>query len=173
MILLISVTMIGISTNDESLDEKTSNVYYTTISILLLFVSSALIALRTVIMKYFLAYGENQVNVSAFYNFYSFIQNVLILCVFIIDINNGFTFRLIDIILAQTTGMLWSIWSFIIAYVNLRGKAGTSDALIETWVIYQTMLDAAIFGRIPNTLQIISIFIGVSASIIIVLGYRK
>jgi hypothetical protein len=63
--------------------------------------------------------------------------------------------------------------SFLIAFVNLRGKAGTSDALIETCVIYQTILDAFFFGRIPNMLQIIGISIGMFTSILILTGYAK
>ena len=58
------------------------------------------------------------------------------------------------------------------AYVNLRGKAGTSDALIETSIVYQTILDAIIFGRIPNTIQIIGVVIAFITSAMIVLGYQ-
>ena len=171
--LLCSVVMIGVSSEGQEVNGDPNSTIYVVISILLLFLSSALVATRTVVMKYFLAYDSNQVNVSAFYNFYSFCQNFVMLIVFSVDMSLGFTFEIIEVILAQITGILWSICAFIIAYVNLRGKAGTSDALIETCVVYQTIMDAIVFGRIPNTMQIISIFVGLIASVIIVLGYRK
>ena len=102
---------------------------------------------------------------------YSLVLNLIMFIVFMADIIRGFRFSLFDFLLAQVTGVLWTYSTFIIAYVNIRGKAGTSDALIETWVVYQTVLDAIFFGRIPNVLQIIAIIIGFSASLIVVFGY--
>mmetsp|Transcript_37182 Transcript_37182/g.42702 ORF Transcript_37182/g.42702 Transcript_37182/m.42702 type:complete len:85 (-) Transcript_37182:17-271(-) len=74
--------------------------------------------------------------------------------------------------MAQISGILWSLATYLIAYVNLRGKAGTSDALIETCVVYQTIMDAVFFGRMPNIFQIIGVILGFSTSVMIILGYR-
>ena len=172
-ILLISVILIGFSSDESNSKDNHQNTIYIIISMLLLVVSTFLVSIRIVLIKYFLAHGENQADISVFSNIYSFIQNLIMLIVLIVHICYGFTFSLVDFLLAQTTGILWTYSIFIIVYVNLRGKAGTSDALIETWVVYQTILDAIFFGRIPNIIQIIAIIIGFSATLIIVFGYQR
>lgn len=66
---------------------------------------------------------------------------------------------------------MFSMSGYLVAYVNIRGKAATSDALIETCVIYQTILDAIVFGREPNFIQILSIFVGFAATLVILYGH--
>jgi len=83
-------------------------------------------------MKYTLAYKKNQVNVSAFYNFFSFIVDILFVSVLVIKLSNGFTIPTFEFILAQVAGGLFGVSTFLIAFVNLRGKAGTAGALVET-----------------------------------------
>jgi hypothetical protein len=65
----------------------------------------------------------------------------------------GFEFSQFEFIIGTSGGILYSVAGYLIAYVNVRGIAGTSDALIETCVFYQTILDAIFFDHTPNLMQ--------------------
>ena len=95
------------------------------------------------------------------------------LILFVIHLNQGLKVTTFELICGQITGAISSITAFLIAFVNLRGKAGTSDALIETCVIYQTILDIIFFGRVPNLLQILGVMVGFITSIVVVVGYVR
>ena len=58
-------------------------------------------------------------------------------------------------------------------YVNIRGKAGVTTSLIETSLVYQTILDAIFFERYPNWIQIIGLILALSSSFIIIYGYSN
>lgn len=128
---------------------------------------------RSVIVKYFVAFKENQGNVSAYFNFSILWQDIICTGILILLILYGFDFTISDFLIGSFGGSIYSAWGYLIAYVNIRGRAGASDAIIETWVIYQTILDAIVFGRIPNTLQIWSIIVGFSATLILLWGHTK
>ena len=83
LILIVSVILIGFSSNDSQNDNNNQNVLYIIISMLLLTGSTLLVSFRTVLMKYFLAYGDNQVDISAFSNIYSLVQNLIMFTAFI------------------------------------------------------------------------------------------
>lgn len=74
-------------------------------------------------------------------------------------------------LIAFVQGILYATCNYILAFVNIRGKAGPSDAIIQTAIIYQTFLDALIFGRKPNILQYTSIVIVFVALAIIFRGH--
>ena len=124
-------------------------------------------------IKYYLAHKENDANVSAYFNFIFLINDLMFCVLFAVDAMLGFQFEANEFYIATIGGILFSSSSYIMAYVNIRGKAGTSDALIETCVIYQTILDAIVYGRTPNTLQIISMFIGFLATLLLLWGHTK
>jgi hypothetical protein len=167
----ISACWITLSTYKPYEEEEEYDFKYAWISLGLIWCPVLIICFNTTLMKYYLAYDKNQVNVSAFYNFSSLINDTLFLGLFFAHYYRGFDFTLFEFLIGQITGSIWSLTAFLRAFVNLRGKAGTSDALIETCVIYQTILDAFFFGRIPNALQILGVWIGFSTSIILVFGY--
>lgn len=127
------------------------------ISLILLIVTIIEIVAATTIIKYFFDYKSNKGNVSAFYNLTSFIGEFLILIMFLADVAiESFIYSFGDFMVALLQGVIYASSSYLIAYVNIRGKAGTSDALIETSLIYQTIFDALLFSRMPNFLQYIS-----------------
>ena len=71
VVLMISVVMIAFSTDNIFQQGVTTNAWYTIISLGFLFFAILWLTTSTVVLKHFLAYGDNQVNVSAYYNFYS------------------------------------------------------------------------------------------------------
>ena len=82
-ILVVSVILIGFSSYESHSEDNHQNTIYIIISMLLLVGSTFLVSVRIVIMKYFLAYGNNQVNISAFSNIYSLVQNLIMFTAFI------------------------------------------------------------------------------------------
>lgn len=62
--------MIAFSAGNIFQDTIEDNMKYTWIALGLLMVPILLLSFKTIFLKYFLAYKGNQVNVSAFYNFY-------------------------------------------------------------------------------------------------------
>ena len=124
-------------------------------------------------IKYYLAYKDNNANVSAFFNLIFLMNDLMFCALFAVDTLLGFQYKANELYIAIFGGILFSSLTYIMAYVNIRGKAGTSDALIETCVIYQTILDAIVYGRTPNTLQIISMFIGFLATLLLLWGHTK
>ena len=90
-----------------------------------------LICLRTTAMKYY--FGDaKEVNISAVFN-------VNILCLdsgffiyFIILNMENFEYSTFELTVGIFSGIIFSFASYLITYVNIRGKAGVSDALVET-----------------------------------------
>ena len=172
IILVISVVAIAFSTDNIFEQGLTTNAWYTILSLLFLIFAILWLTTTTIVLKHYLAYGDNQVNVSAYFNFYNMLVGFIFFVCLLIDMVNGFEFPFIDFLISQSIGFLWCIVVSLMAYVNLRGKAGTSDALIETSVMHQAVLDAFIFGRIPNTIQIICVVVAFITCALIVLGYQ-
>mmetsp|Transcript_14446 Transcript_14446/g.14409 ORF Transcript_14446/g.14409 Transcript_14446/m.14409 type:complete len:100 (+) Transcript_14446:407-706(+) len=88
---------------------------------------------------------------------------------FIVLIIQEFDFTLYDFAYATVSSIIFSLCGYLIAYVNVRGKAGVADALIETALIYQTILEIIVFSRYPNTLQYTGLFLGISATFFLLL----
>lgn len=119
--------------------------------------------MRNVIVKYFFARNDDNINVSAFTNLRGIIFEIGFFALFLIEVSNGFEFTWKEFIYGSFGGVLTSLAMFLMTYVNVRGKGGTSDAIIETCVIYQTILDALIFGRLPNFMQVSGVIVGLGA----------
>lgn len=173
-LLITSVVIIGISIYREDQDEFSSSFQYAILSILFLIWFVILKVAKSTIAKYFFDYKSQKGNVSAFYSFSGMICDFIFIWTFVIDILiAGFRYTLFDMLIAFIQGILYAPCNYIWAYVNIRGKAGPSDAIIQTAIIYQTFLDAIIFGRKPNILQYTSIVIVFVALAIIFKGHYQ
>lgn len=146
---------------------------YLIYSIMLLLGSIILLWVSTVVMKYYFDFRNNNVNIPAFVNFFNLIIDVIFLVIFIIEYWLFEGYPMFDLFLAQITGFLWSTATFLIVYVSLRGKKGPSEALIETCVIYQTIIDSIFFFRIPNYTQLMGVAFGLLATLVIMLADSK
>ena len=62
-ILFVSVILIGFSSKESKEVKKSQGTLYIIVSMLMLVGSTVLVSLRTVIIKYFLAYGQNQADI--------------------------------------------------------------------------------------------------------------
>lgn len=156
--------------NEEDAENPTHNGM---LAIILMFISLGILSMRSVIIKKFFAYNNNNVNISALAAFRGIIFDIGFFVVFIIELFYGFKVTNMDILMGICSGFLTSIVYTVIAFVNAKGKAGPADALVETSVIYQTILDALIFERYPNMLQIGGLAIGIAAIILILSQTHK
>ncbi|CAI2373320.1 unnamed protein product [Moneuplotes crassus] len=161
--------VIGISSGEEDVENggvAASN--YVVIACCLLLISLFLLCIRAVILKYYFGTAK-EVNVSALFNFICFISDLSMIAWFIVLIIQEFDFTLYDFAYATVSSIIFSLCGYLIAYVNVRGKAGVADALIETALIYQTILEIIVFSRYPNTLQYTGLFLGISATFFLLL----
>ena len=138
------------------------------LAILLLTGSLVFMCLRNVIVKYFFGRKEDNINVSAFTNLRSMVFEIFFFGCLVAEINDGFEFTWNEFWAATAGGVLTSIAVFLMTFVNVRGKGGPSDAIIETSVIYQTFMDAMLFGRYPNFMQFAGVAVGFAASLTII-----
>jgi len=87
--------------------------------------------LRTTLIKYYFG-NIKGVNVSAVYNINGLFVDIGFLIYFIYLSLQGFEYKYTELLIATFGGSLFAVSQYLIAFVNIRGKAGTSDALIET-----------------------------------------
>lgn len=131
--IILSIVCIALVTfSTESLIVVDAFDWNLLISTILIIISVLFLCVTAVIMKQHFAYKSNDINLPAFVNFFNFIVDFVFLLLFFFEHILGEVFDWHDIFLAQIAGFLWSFATFLIVYVNLRGKAGTSDALIQT-----------------------------------------
>jgi hypothetical protein len=81
-----------------------------------------------------------------------------------VSYTNEFEYNIIDVLIGSFGGFLNLVITFMTLTVVVKGKAGTSEALIETSTIFQTFLDAFIELRFPNILQYSGIALALLAS---------
>ena len=82
----------------------------------------------------------------------------------------GFEFTWNDLIISSIGGALNLVISFITLAIVVQGKAGASEALLTTSVIFQIALDAILYGRFPDVLQIIGVIFSMISSLVIIFG---
>lgn len=85
-----------------------------------------------------------------------------------ISYNNELQYTIYDVLIGSFGGFLNLVITFMTLCVVVKGKAGTSEALIETSNILQTFLDAVLEQRFPNILQYIGIILGFLATLMII-----
>ncbi|CAI2372791.1 unnamed protein product [Moneuplotes crassus] len=160
--------IIGLSSDDQIVDRTGETAKtYCILACSTLCISLVLTCVRAAILKYFFGTAK-EVNISAFFNFIGVFSDIVFLIYFIILEVEGFDFTLHEYIAATAGGIIFSVSRYLIAYVNVRGKAGVADALIETSVIYQTVLEIALFSRFPNTFQYIGLILGFGATLFLI-----
>ncbi|CAI2372527.1 unnamed protein product [Moneuplotes crassus] len=161
--------VIGLSSDGKTVgNTEESTKMYSILACSTLCISLVLTCVRAAVLKYFFGTAK-EVNISALFNFIGVFSDVMFLIYFIALEVEGFEFALHEYIAATVGGIILSLSGYLIAYVNVRGKAGVADALIETSVIYQTVLEIALFSRFPNTLQYIGLILGFGATLFLIL----
>lgn len=170
--IVLCVICAGLIALSTSKGDSESSMYYSLLALTVLLVSLVTMCLMTASIKHFFGSTDNGVNISAFFNFLCLIIDVIFFVLFIIDLHNGFEFTRLELWCGIIGGYAFSLSGYLVAYVNIRGKAGTSDALIETCVVYQTILDAFFFDRYPNLMQICGLIIGFIATLLIIVCHR-
>ncbi|CAI2371793.1 unnamed protein product [Moneuplotes crassus] len=164
-----SVVLIGLSQQSDSEGHKRDYMF---ISMGLMFLAIFLEALIGIVVKYFLAFKNNEANVSAFYSFFILMIDFTNVIIFTVFMSTGLDITWKEIGLAQATSILYASAQFLMAFAILKGKGGPASALVGTVGVYQTIIEAVVYSRVPNILQILGMVCAFSSSIIIVLGYH-
>jgi hypothetical protein len=108
------------------------------------------------------------------HNIVNFIVTLPIVIYFgYVSYTNEFEYSISDVLIGSFGGFLNLVITFMTLTVVVKGKAGTSEALIETSTILQTFLDAFLKFRFPNILQISGIVLAFLASCIIIKANYK
>jgi hypothetical protein len=167
LIWVISTVLITLSNVDmESNNFMDSKNIYSYLALLFLFGSVLLVVSRKVLIKYFFAFGDNQLNAPAITCFRNVVFDVFFISFFMYELYYGFEVTWWEVMMGMSGGFIFSVFSYITTFVDGWSKVGVADALIETWVIYQTVFDMLMFDRVPNFRQILGLLFGLLATLL-------
>ncbi|CAI2373090.1 unnamed protein product [Moneuplotes crassus] len=164
--------LIGLSSEQPDLDaEKEDSQKFIILACSFLLLALLLTCLRTTVVKYY--FGDApEINISAVFNVNILYIDIAFLVYFYVLTYQGFEYTWFEFACGWFGGMSFSFAQYIIAYVNIRGNAGTSDALIETCTFYQTLLDMLFFERYPNLMQYSGLVIGFGATLFLIIAHK-
>jgi hypothetical protein len=166
VISTLSITLSNLDFEEGSfLDAKN---LYSYLSLTFMFGSLILVLSRKVLTKYFFAFGDNQLNAPAVSCFRNVVFDVFFLSSFIYELCHGFEVSWLDLTMGITGGLIFSLFTYIVSYIDSWSKVGVADALLETCVIYQTAFDMLLFDRVPNSRQIFGLVVGLLATFLMI-----
>ena len=173
LVLIASILLITL-TNGDPVNLQDENYMFNLLSSLgLVLVAVWLNCIRIIVIEYVLGYKCNQGNTTGYLNICNLLWALFFLVFFLTDLSKGVYFSLAEFLFSQAASVLAIIGDSGMIFVNLRGKAGFTTLLIETSLVFQTILDAIFFERYPNLLQVVGLFLALCASGIIVFGCKK
>lgn len=170
--ILCIISIIFITTSKSSgTPEQESQFKYFIISLLLKFFCMAMTVSKNVIMRMFFVEGHKQLKVVS-------VQNNINLCValplcgwLLLEMYTGFEFENIHLFIGSMGGIINMLISFTGVYAVVKGKAGSAEVLIGTSIIMQVVVDAFIYGRIPNLSQCIGVTSGFIGSVLVIYSH--
>ncbi|CAI2368027.1 unnamed protein product [Moneuplotes crassus] len=172
LLMTVSVVTIVVSGDNIQVTAGRTAQFYVALSCILLVISLSLLSVRAAVLKYMFG-ASKEVNFSALFNFANVVMEVGFCVYFGVLLYwgwlEGLGFTWFELGVGIFGGLLYSLSNYIVAYVNVRGKAGVADCLIEIKTILQTIMDVIIFGRFPNLMQHIGLTLGLLSVVFLLL----
>lgn len=137
--------------------------------ILAVFISSC----RSFVVGYLITRGNPNISLMAVQNIVAFLIAVPMCVVVAVEILNGFEFKYTDFLIGGLSGVMSMIAGVTSIYVVVKGKAGSADAIIQTYSIFLMMIDMIFELRTPTYLQGTSITLAFLSTLTIFYGNRK
>ncbi|CAI2371663.1 unnamed protein product [Moneuplotes crassus] len=167
VLCMAGASIIGLSSED---DEKTGGQTirtYLILAICFMLLDIIIGCLRSAILKYFFG-SSPEIDISSLFNFIELFSDAIFIGYFMVLRSQRFEYTITDLIAGTISGTLFSCACNLVAFVNVRGKAGVCDAIIETSVIYQVVIEILVFSRFPNKMQYIGLFLCFSATLFLI-----
>ncbi|CAI2373679.1 unnamed protein product [Moneuplotes crassus] len=168
VMMIFSVLAIVNSGNEEIINEdQETQITYIILSCGVIIFSTLIESVTSAMLKYFIG-SSKEVNVSAFFNFALAIAGALFCVYFLILLYQGFQFTAFELWISILGGSTYTVATYLMTYINVRGKAGVANAIFESRTLFQTLLDLILFSRFPNLEQYIGLLLGFTSVLVII-----
>ena len=153
VILALSIFLI-VYPNEESEDK----IKFTLISFGYIFASILLNCFKNKTLCYY-EKKFKRLNLAGIVNIWNLLCSIVFMFFFLFDLIDGIFFTLSELLISQIASILTLAIDISIIFLKDKSKPKMTSILIKSFLLFQIVLDAALFDRYPNLIQIIGIFL--------------